>query len=134
MKKLVLSTIFASLVLFACKSGDSKKASNETSATNEKVSQAPANEIPDIDTANLKTESDFYNTWETFTSARQADENKKKADKNYKDHYLEYLKMYTKLLAATTKFSKTFSNPLDAVAFDKKVNEIQNKMYPDLNK
>jgi hypothetical protein len=110
---------------------DEKK--NETPAT--KTTTTPAESsgsdaILGLDITTLKDEAGFLKTWEDLTTARIADEKKRDADKNYEGHYLEYLKMYTKLLNATTVFSKTLQPAAAAVTFNEKISAIQSKMYP----
>ncbi len=128
MKKVLFVAAIASLAIISCKGKEEKK--KEPSAT---VATPAENQGGDailgLDVTTLKDEAAFLKTWEDFTTARMEDEKKREADKNYEGHYLDYLKMYTKLLNATTAFSKTLQPAAAAVAFNEKISAIQNKMY-----
>lgn len=132
MKKVLFAAAIATLTIISCKGKDEKKketpAETTSTPTEKTSSNAGDDAILSLDVTTLKDEASFLKTWEDFTSARAADEKKREADKNYEGHYLEYLKMYTKLLTATTAFTKTIQPASAAVAFSEKVSAIQNKM------
>ena len=109
MKKVLFAAAIASLTIISCKGKDEKKNENPatTSTTAPSVENSGADAILDLDLSTLKDEAGFLKAWEDFTTARVADEKKREADKSYEGHYLEYLKMYTAMLKATTEFSKT---------------------------
>lgn len=134
MKKVLFAAAIASLTIISCKGKDEKKnetPAETTSTTTEKTNSSTGDDaILSLDVTTLKDEASFLKTWEDFTTARTADEKKREADKNYEGHYLDYLKMYTKLLNATTAFSKTIQPAAATVAFNEKISAIQNKMYP----
>ena len=132
MKKVLFAVTIATLTIISCKGKDEKKkettpetVSTATDATSKSTGD---DAILSLDVTTLKDEAGFLKTWEDFTAARVADEKKREADKNYVGHYLEYLKMYTKLLTATTEFTKTIQPASAAVVFNEKVSAIQNKM------
>lgn len=128
MKKVLFAAAIATFTIISCKEKDEKKAETPATTTTTPTENAGADAILSLDVTTLKDEASFLKTWEDFTTARAADEKKREADKNYEGHYLDYLKMYTKLLTATTAFSKTIQPASAAVAFSEKVSVIQNKM------
>ena len=135
MKNILIAIIVGTMTIASCKGKEEKK--NETpSATETTVTKTDQGTKTDpdailgLDVTTLKDEAGFLKAWEDFTTARMADEKKREADKSYEGHYLEYLKMYTNLLKATTAFSKTIQPAAAAVTFNEKVSAIQNKMYP----
>ena len=132
MKKVLFAVAIATLTIISCKGKDEKKketpVENTSTATENSSRNTGDDAILNLDVTTLKDEASFLKTWEDFTAARVADEKKREADKNYEGHYLEYLKMYTKLLNATTEFSKKIEPASAAVAFNEKVSAIQNKM------
>jgi len=132
MKKVLFAAAIATLSIISCKGKDEKKDETPvqtTTPTSESASNNSGDDaILNLDVTTLKDEAGFLKTWEDFTAARTADEKKREADKNYEGHYLDYLKMYTKLLTATTAFTKTIQPASAAVAFSEKVSAIQNKM------
>lgn len=132
MKKALFAAAIATLSIISCKGKDEKKDETPVQTTTITTESASSNTgddaILNLDITSLKDEAGFLKTWEDFTAARVADEKKRDADKNYEGHYLDYLKMYTKLLTATTAFTKTIQPASAAVAFSEKVSAIQNKM------
>ncbi|MBC7873237.1 MAG: hypothetical protein H7Y01_04535 [Ferruginibacter sp.] len=136
MKKILIAAVIVSTMLLGCKGKDEKKnetISTATTAENNTATNTGSTgneDVFDIDVTSLKDEAGFIKAWEDFTTARVADEKKKETDNSYKGHYLEYLKMYTKLKKATTEFSKTIQPAAAAVAFSEKISAIESKMYP----
>lgn len=130
MKKIICAAVIVSLFIFSCKSKEGTKETNAVKTeTTEQANNAGRNTTLDLDVATLKDEAAFLKAWEDYTYARMDDQKKHEADKNHDDHYVEYLKMYTTLLKATTEFSKTITPAAASVAFQEKVSAIQNKMY-----
>lgn len=85
--------------------------------------------VPAIDITNLKDETTILDAMQKVVDARLADEKKRKESDEYAGNYLELTRLYTHVLNAATNYSKTIKDPAAAVAFNNKVNSIQDKMY-----
>lgn len=127
MKKLFIVLTAVTFISVSCKNKEDKGTTDTTTSTGKGSSTSDA--VPKIDIASLKDEASFLKAWETFTTARMADEKKQKEDKSYEGHYSEFMTMYSDLVKATTAYSSTIKDPSAAVAFNEKVSAIQNKMY-----
>ena len=131
-QKIIFAIIFlaGSLTFSSCggkdKKGDAKTSSGKT------IKSTTGNEdliVPAIDIASLKDESSILGAMQKVTDGRIADEKKQKEDPGYKGHYLEFTKLYTDVLKASTEYAKSIPDPAKAIEFQNKINKITDKMY-----
>ena len=124
---LALGWLLVVPLFFSCKGkGESKTSPVNTAST---VAATDNVTVPVIDIADLKDETTILDAMQKVVDARLADEKKRKESDEYAGNYLELTRLYTNVLNAATNYSKTIKDPAAAVAFNNKVNSIQDKMY-----
>jgi hypothetical protein len=130
--KFIFAVILLStpLVFLSCGGKDKKNDAKSNQETTIKPSTSSDDGmVPKIDMASLKDEASILDAVQKVTDGRIADEKKQKEDPGYKGYYLEFTKLYTAVLNASTEYSKTIKDPAKAVEFNTKVSAITDKMY-----
>ncbi len=126
----VVILLSTSLVFLSCGGKDKKGDAKSSSETTIKPSTSSDDGmVPKIDIASLKDEASILDAMQKVTDGRIADEKKQKEDPSYNGHYLEFTKLYTAVLNASTEYSKTMKDPAKAVELNTKVSAITDKMY-----
>lgn len=123
---LISGSLFSSLLIISCGGKDNKPADGIKKETVQAIDDGM---VPVIDTTNLKDEASILAAMQKVVDARIADEKKQKGDSKYAGHYLELTNLYTAVLKASTAYGQTLTDPNQALAFDKKISDITNKMY-----
>ena len=123
---LIAGSLAASVFIFSCGGKDKKTTDPDKKETVKAVDDGM---VPVIDTASLKDEASILAAMQKVVDARIADEKKQKDDPKYSGHYVELTNLYTAVLKASTSYSQTLADPNQALAFDKKVTDITDKMY-----
>ncbi len=126
--KILLTAALACSLIISCGSKD-KKETGQPENKETTVKAADDGMVPAIDTATLKDEASILDAMQKVVDARLADEKKQKDEPGYAGHYLELTRLYTAVLKASTEYSKTLTDPNQAVEFNNKVSAIQQKMY-----
>lgn len=135
MKKNLYLIIFLTTLLFVrCGGGGTEQVAENTTANEEKKSEAstetvPSVEVPNIDLETLKDEKSILDAMEKVVNGRMEDDKLSKENPNYKGKYVEFTKLYSAVLKKSTEFQKTLPDAKARVAFSEKIQAITDKMY-----
>ena len=122
--------IATSFIFFSCGGKDKKgEAKTSTETTTKSSTSSDDGMVPKIDLENLKDEASVLDAMQKVVDGRIADEKKQKEDPGYSGHYLEFTKLYTDVLKASTEYAKSIPDPAKAIEFQNKINKITDKMY-----
>jgi hypothetical protein len=126
----VIFFIVASMVFISCGSNDKK---NEGSNKNSETTIGPASIgngiVPKIDTVNLKDEASIMKAIQQLVDARLANDKKQKEDPKAPGYFVEFTKLETAILNASTAYSKTLSDPNKSIEFQDKFEKIHGLLY-----
>jgi hypothetical protein len=85
--------------------------------------------VPKIDTVNLKDEASILKAIQQLVDARLANDKKQKEDPKAPSYFVEFTKLETAILNASTAYSKTFSDPNKSIEFQDKFEKIHGLLY-----
>lgn len=129
----MLPFFFVTLVLSNLSCGGKNKKKDEVKTKVETISPSKGSDdgmVPKIDTASLKDEASILGAMEKVVDARIADEKKRKEDPSYAGHFVELMTLHTAVLKASTAYSRSLNDPSKSIEFGKKLNAIEDKLYP----
>jgi hypothetical protein len=127
----IIVSVPFSLLMLSCGGKDKKKDIGKTNI--ETIGPAKGSDdgmVPGIDTASLKDEASILDAMQKVVDARIADEKKRKEDPSYAGHFVELMTLHTAVLKASTAYSRSLNDPSRSIEFDKKINAIEDKLYP----
>jgi hypothetical protein len=122
--------MIASITIFSCGSNDKK---NDGSKKNSETTIGPGSSgdgiVPKIDTVNLKDEASILKAIQQLVDARLANDKKQKEDPKAPSYFVEFTKLETAILNASTAYSKTLSDPNKSLEFQDKFEKIHGLLY-----
>lgn len=119
----------SSLLVVSCGGKEKKKEDTKTGELSIGPAKQLDNDVPKIDTGNLKDEASIISAMQTFVDAQVALDKKIKDNPSADSHFVEMTKIQTAIMNAATNFSQTFKDPAKSVEFLDKISNIQKKLY-----